>query len=141
MQRKLAGALLVALALGAVACGSASKPLTAAQLRMKANVVCRDMSRRVQALAKASTQATLRASFGRAADVMDDDLGRLRALVPPKQLAGRYASFIAWEGSRRDAARALSQGKRLNARMRLAVHDHLSPVIPLSRQLGIPSCR
>lgn len=140
MQRKLASALLVALAFGMVACGSASKPLTAAQLRTRGNAICRDMQRRVMALEARSTQATLRASLARAADVLSDGVDRLNALTPPKQLAGRYASLIAWEGARRGAARTLSHGGRPSGRQAAAVRAHHNPVYRIGHELGLAAC-
>jgi len=140
MQRKLAGALLVALAFGTVACGSASKSLTAAQLRTRAGAVCRDVTRRIETLQVGASNATLHASLARAAVVLSDGLDKLHALTPPKQLAAHYAAFLAWEESRRDAARTLSHGARLSARERRAIQAHHSPVTPLSRQLGLSGC-
>jgi hypothetical protein len=140
LQRKLAGALLVALALGVVACGDASKPLTAAQLQQQANAICQDMTRHIQALAAHSTPATMRTGLGRSADVLTDGINRLHAIIPPKQLAAQYASFLVWEGVRRDGARAFSRGSTLSTRMRMALDDHHSPAVPLARELGLPSC-
>jgi len=142
MQRKVVGALLLALALGVAACGgSGSKPLTAAQLRTQASAVCRDVARRMLALETGASQATMHASLARAARVMSDGLARLQALKPPAQLAGRYARFVAWKGAQRDAARELSRpGGRLSARSRAAVRAHQSPVWTLAHQLDLPAC-
>jgi hypothetical protein len=142
MKRKMVGALVVALALGLAACGgSGSKPLTAAQLRTQASAVCRDVARRMQTLEASATQTTMRASLARAAAVMSDGVTRLQVLKPPSQLAARYARFVAWKGTQRDAARELSRpGGRLSARSRAAVRAHESPVWVLAHQLDLPAC-
>ncbi len=141
MQRNVVGALLLALALGVGACGSASKPLTEAQLRTQASAVCQDVTRQVQALAARATPATMHASLARATTIMSNGVARLQALKAPPELAARYARLVAWKGAQRDAARELSRpGGRLSARSRAAVRAHDSPVWTLSHQLGIPAC-
>jgi hypothetical protein len=140
MQRN-AGALLLALALVMAACGSASKPLTEAQLRTRAGTVCHDVNRQILALQARATQATMHTSLAGVAGLLRDGIRRLHTLEPPQRLAARYASFIAWEGARRDAALELSKpGGTLRARSRRAVEAHHNPVTALSRQLGIPAC-
>jgi len=142
MQRKVVGALVVALMVVVEACGgSGSTPLTTAQLRAQASAVCRDVTRQIQALAASARPSTRQASLRQAATAMTDGLARLRALTPPKALADRYASFVAWKGSQRDAARQLAEpGGRLTARAAEAVNAHRSPAFALARALGIDGC-
>lgn len=141
MQRKVAGALVVAvLALVAGGCGEDSKPLTTAQLRTQANAVCQDVSREVSTLQANATQATMGRSLRDAADAMTDGIDRLEALTPPQQVADRYARFLAWMKTQRDAARQLATpGATLSARARRAIDPHVSPALTLAHELGFSS--
>lgn len=140
MQRKLASALAVVLMLVVAACGSDSKPLSSAELRTQANAVCRDVVTRAHAIQTRATPATMRASLSRAATVYTDGLDRLEALKPPPQLGDRYASFLAWKETQRDAALQLAKADgRLSARQRRAVESH-APVGTLAHGLGLVHC-
>lgn len=140
MQGKLTGALLVALALGGAACGSASKPLSTDQLRAQAGVICRDMTRRVLALNADATQATMRSALGRAAIVMSDGVERLQSLTPPEQMADRYARLVEWKHAQAEAARELAHGRQPTGRSGEAIRGHENPASGLSRELRINGC-
>lgn len=141
MQRKPAGALLVVLAVGMTACGSASKPLTAPALRAQAGAICRQMTRRVDALGARAKPATMHAAMRSAAGVMSDGVARLEALTPPPRLADRYARLLEWKRAQRDAAGVLARpGGRLSVKQREAVRGHRNPASTLSLQLGIDGC-
>lgn len=141
MQSKVAGALLVALALALVACGEASKPLAAGQLRAQASAVCRDTTRRISAMRTTMTQATAHAFMRRASVATGDGVARLQALQPPSRLAGPYRRLVALLAARRDALKALG-GPRpaLTALERDVVSTHHDPIGATARRLGIDGC-
>ena len=56
MHRKVAAALIAALALGIAACGS-SEPLTRAQLSRRIETVCKQVQQQIQAQARARSRA------------------------------------------------------------------------------------
>lgn len=141
MQRTVVGALLVALALGVAACGEASKPLSAAQLRTQASAVCRDTTRRVLTLRSSMTQATARAFMRRASIAVGDGVARLEALKPPRQLAARYKRLVALLAARRDATRALAGPRpKLTGLERDVVSTHHDPIAQAARRLGVDGC-
>jgi hypothetical protein len=142
MQRNLAGALVVALALVAAGCGDSSKPLTTAQLRTQASAVCRDVRRQVVGLQARATQATLSRSLRQAADAIDGGVERLRALDPPPRLDRAYAELVAWKATQRDAALALAKqpGRRLAGREGRAIDAHIDAVGRAARATGLSAC-
>jgi len=96
--RALAATALAATALAASGCGGSSpKPLTRAELTVKANAICKKVTAKLTAATKGgvgSVQAIARVA-PELASFEETALGELGKLVPPAKLESDWKQFIA----------------------------------------------
>jgi hypothetical protein len=92
--RKLAAAMLAAITVAVAGCGGSEKPLTHAELVIKANAICKTVTAKLATKSANSVKDIARvapelASFEQKA------LSELSKLVPPADLEGDWKQFIA----------------------------------------------
>lgn len=95
-RTQLATLALTAVALTACGCGGSSKPLTRAELMVKANAICKRVNVQVStANKKASTEQDIARIAPRLAAFEQASLTELSKLVPPSDLANDWKTIIA----------------------------------------------
>jgi hypothetical protein len=87
-------ALAAAAVLAASGCGSSPKPLTRAELTVKADTICRSVTARLTKNA-IKTQQDIARVAGELASFEQSALTKLSKLVPPAELADDWKQFIA----------------------------------------------
>jgi hypothetical protein len=137
MKGKVLSAALLALTVVAVACGSASKPLSASDFRRQANAACREMQARTARLQRDMTRAKLADAM---VAIADAELRRLGALRPPQPLEARFAHLKALLSTERDyVANILRRGHATDAETR-ANFALVHRIAPAAQALDLPAC-
>jgi hypothetical protein len=96
MDRKVLGAVLAMLALGATGCGGGTGTLSRADFVKQANAICKRRTAQI-AMTEARHRRSFRAGVTAALPLIVKSEEELRALKPPAELKGRYDELIAIE--------------------------------------------
>jgi hypothetical protein len=150
MHRKVAAALVAALALGIAACGS-SEPLTRAQLARQIEIVCRQAQQQLQAQARAGARVRLSPGESQKQFVVAVVAGqrgiekKLEDLDAPDQEKESFDAYKQAVKERADLYERVSSGSAASlSRAMLAVQDQgealSSRIRQATRRLGVETC-
>jgi hypothetical protein len=140
MDRKVVGALAMALvaALALASCGSGS--LSRADLVKQANAICRHRAAQIASMQRRYAN-NFRGLVAAALPVASKGLDELRKLKPPSSLKTRYEQFLALERAQLDQVRAALVAQKTGRRPRTAeppaqIHRRGD----VTRELGLTAC-
>lgn len=141
MQRKVVGALFVALALVVAACGSSGpKPASPRAFRAQANAVCRQTHAQLMQLESQARGTLTPAVARRAVAIMDGGLRKLGRAQPPAEAAAQFSQLTRLLRNERDYV-ALAQRQRQATGVQASANMRLIHRIgPVARSLGLPDC-
>jgi hypothetical protein len=133
----VAGSLAAALAMGG--CGSDSG------FRNRAEAVCTAYDTRIESVARPTSAEELVRTAGEIADLLEAQLGELKALDPPESLANDYAAWLVLNEEAVENAQAIVAAARTDDRQRIgdlaaAAEQNEVRADRLARDMGIPEC-
>lgn len=114
LSSAMAGSLTVALATGAFAgagCGKSQKPLTRAQLLVKADAICRHIEKKLSSFSAKNEKEFIRL-LPRLAGYEQQGLAELSKLVPPAQMADDWKTIVAGASTLADSTAKLAEAAR-----------------------------
>lgn len=146
MHRKVAAALVAALALALASCGGSEPVLTRAQLTRKITVACRQAL--VQAQREMRAQANDRSGFAFINAVLTDQkavMDKVKHLNPPAAAKGDFETFKEGVQQRIDLLERVKGAGRSGIRSAIASAQRAGEAITrrvqtATRNLGVESC-
>lgn len=143
---RLSAVALVAAALLVAGCGGSSpKPLTRAELTVKANTICRTMTSKL-ASKSATTQQQLARVAGELASFEQTALGELGKLVPPRELTNDWKEFVAGAQTLADNTAKLGEyakSNKLKAAKALIIASETvqQQMVAIAKRDGLTDCQ
>ncbi len=143
-HRGLATAALAAMALALGGCGSSSAPLTRAELRSKADAICKRVSGRLTTKTVTSVRDVARTAPHLAA-VEQEALNELSKLEPPASIENDWKMFIAGaqklaENTSKLGEYAKSNSLKGSAALIASSEQTIKQMTAIAKKYGISNC-